>query len=93
MNKVNANFENQKVFVGLDVHILLAAFIFSPTFIRLRRTTMASADFCMSSKTKLDTDLPMDQKRKRKVLEMKKLIHKFDITPDNLGLQLSIKNL
>ncbi len=35
----------------------------------------------------------LDQKRKRKVLEMKKLIHKFDITPDDLGLQLSINNL
>jgi transposase len=34
-----------------------------------------------------------DQKRKRKVLEMKKLIHKFDITPDDLGLQLNINNL
>jgi transposase len=35
----------------------------------------------------------LDQKRKRKVLEMKKLIHKFDITPDDLGLQLNINNL
>ena len=35
----------------------------------------------------------LDQKRKRKVMEMKKLIHKFDITPDDLGLQLSISNL
>ena len=35
----------------------------------------------------------LDQKRKRKVLEMKRLIHKFDITPDDLGLQLSINNL
>lgn len=35
----------------------------------------------------------LDQKRKRKVLEMKKLIHKFDITPDDLGLQLNISNL
>ena len=26
----------------------------------------------------------LDQKRKRKVMEMKKLIHKFDITPDDL---------
>jgi hypothetical protein len=33
----------------------------------------------------------LDQKRKRKVMEMKK--HKFDITPDDLGLQLSINNL
>jgi len=30
----------------------------------------------------------LDQKRKRKVQEMKKLIHKFDITPNDLGLQL-----
>ena len=30
----------------------------------------------------------LDQKRKRKVLEMKKLIHKFDITINDLGLQL-----
>jgi transposase len=35
----------------------------------------------------------LDQKRKRKVLEMKKLIHKFDITSDDLGLQLNINNL
>jgi transposase len=35
----------------------------------------------------------LDQKRKRKVLEMKKLILKFDITPDDLGLQLNINNL
>jgi len=35
----------------------------------------------------------LDQKRKRKVLEMKKLIHKFDIKPDDLGLQLNINNL
>jgi hypothetical protein len=35
----------------------------------------------------------LDQKRKRKVMEMKKLIHKFDITPDDLGLQLNINNL
>ena len=34
-----------------------------------------------------------DQKRKRKVLEMKKLIHKFDITPNDRGLQLNINNL
>jgi hypothetical protein len=34
----------------------------------------------------------LDQKRKCKVLGMKKLIHKFDITPD-LGLQLNIYNL
>ena len=34
----------------------------------------------------------LDQKRKRKVMEMKKLIHKFDITPDDLGL-LNINNL
>lgn len=31
----------------------------------------------------------LDQKRKRKVQEMKKLIHKFDITPDDLGLQIA----
>jgi transposase len=30
----------------------------------------------------------LDQKRKRKVQEMKKLIHKFDITLNDLGLQL-----
>jgi hypothetical protein len=30
----------------------------------------------------------LDQKRKRKVLEMKKLIYKFDITINDLGLQL-----
>jgi transposase len=30
----------------------------------------------------------LDQKRKRKVQEMKKLIHKFDITINDLGLQL-----
>lgn len=30
----------------------------------------------------------LDQKRKRKVQEMKKLIHKFDIKTDELGLQL-----
>ena len=30
----------------------------------------------------------LDQKRKRKVCEMKKLIHKFDITINDLGLQL-----
>lgn len=35
----------------------------------------------------------LDQKRKRKVLEMKKLIRKFDITPDDLGLQLNTSNL
>jgi len=35
----------------------------------------------------------LDQKRKRKVREMKKLIHKFDITPTDLGLQLNINNL
>lgn len=35
----------------------------------------------------------LDQKRKRKVMEMKKLIHKFDITTDDLGLQLNINNL
>lgn len=35
----------------------------------------------------------LDQKRKRKVMEMKKLIHKFDITSDDLGLQLNINNL
>jgi len=35
----------------------------------------------------------LNEKRKRKVMEMKKLIHKFDITPDDLGLQLSINNL
>jgi hypothetical protein len=26
-------------------------------------------------------------------MEMKKLIHKFDITPDDLGLKLNINNL
>jgi len=31
----------------------------------------------------------LDQKRKRKVQEMKKLIHKFDIKTDELGLQPS----
>lgn len=31
----------------------------------------------------------LDQKRKRKVKEMKKLIHKFDIKTDELGLQIS----
>ena len=35
----------------------------------------------------------LDQKRKRKVMEMKKLIHKFDITSDDLGLQLNTNNL
>lgn len=35
----------------------------------------------------------LDQKRKRKVQEMKKLIHKFDITPTDLGLQLNINQL
>lgn len=30
----------------------------------------------------------LDQKRKRKVIEMKRLIHKFDITINDLGLQL-----
>jgi hypothetical protein len=30
-----------------------------------------------------------DQKRKRKVLEMKKLIQKFDITSSDLGLSIS----
>jgi len=30
----------------------------------------------------------LDQKRKRKVQEMKKLITKFDITINDLGLQL-----
>lgn len=35
----------------------------------------------------------LDQKRKRKVQEMKKLIHKFDITPTDLGLQVNINNL
>lgn len=30
----------------------------------------------------------LDQKRKRKVLEMKRLIHKFNITTHDLGLQL-----
>lgn len=35
----------------------------------------------------------LDQKRKRKVPEMKKLIHKFGITPDDLGRQLNIINL
>ncbi len=31
----------------------------------------------------------LDQKRKRKVKEMRKLIHKFDIKTDELGLQFS----
>ncbi len=31
----------------------------------------------------------LDQKRKRKVQEMKKLIHKFDIKTNELGLQLT----
>ena len=31
----------------------------------------------------------LDQKRKRKVKEMRRLIHKFDIKTDELGLQLS----
>jgi transposase len=31
----------------------------------------------------------LDQKRKRKVLEMKRLIHKFDISPTDLGLQVA----
>lgn len=31
----------------------------------------------------------LDQKRKRKVQEMKKFIHKFDITPNDLGLELN----
>jgi transposase len=35
----------------------------------------------------------LNQKRKRKVQEMKKLIHKFDIMPTDLGLQLNINNL
>jgi transposase len=35
----------------------------------------------------------LDQKRKRKVQEMKKLIHKFDITPTDLGLQLNTNQL
>ena len=30
----------------------------------------------------------LDQKRKRKVIEMKRLIHKFNITTNDLGLQL-----
>jgi hypothetical protein len=30
----------------------------------------------------------LDQKRKRKVQEMKKLIHKFNVSTDELGLQL-----
>ena len=30
----------------------------------------------------------LDQKRKRKVMEMKRLIHTFDITINDLGLQL-----
>jgi transposase len=43
---------------------------------------------------KSDTEYEfLDQKRKRKVMEMKKLIHKFDITTDDLGLQLNINNL
>lgn len=32
----------------------------------------------------------LDQKRKRKVKEMRKLIHKFDITTNELGLQLNV---
>jgi transposase len=35
----------------------------------------------------------LDRKRKRKVQEMKKLIHKFEITPADLGLQLNTNNL
>lgn len=35
----------------------------------------------------------LDQKRKRKVIEMKKVIHKFDITPEDLGVQLNINKL
>jgi transposase len=35
-----------------------------------------------------DYEFP-DQQRKRKVQEMKKLIYKFDITTNELGLQLS----
>ncbi len=31
----------------------------------------------------------LDQKRKRKVQEMRKLIHKFDIKTDELGLQFN----
>ncbi len=31
----------------------------------------------------------LDQKRKRKVQEMRKLIHKFDIKTDELGLQVN----
>ena len=31
----------------------------------------------------------LDQKRKRKEKEMKKLIHKFDITTNELGLHIS----
>ena len=43
---------------------------------------------------KPDTDYEfLDQKRKRKVMEMKKPIHKFDITPEDLRLQLNISNL
>ncbi len=50
----------------------------------------------MTKKVPYKTDIQyefLDQKRKRKVLEMKKLIHKFDITPDDLGLQLNTNNL
>ena len=50
----------------------------------------------ITKKTPYKTDTQyefLDQKRKRKVLEMKKLIHKFDITPTDLGLQLNINNL
>jgi hypothetical protein len=36
---------------------------------------------------------PESQIKIRKVMEMKKLIHKFDITYDDLGLQLNINNL
>ena len=32
----------------------------------------------------------LDQKRKRKVQEMKKLIHKFDIKTDELGLHINM---
>ena len=31
----------------------------------------------------------LDQKRKRKVQEIRKLIHKFDIKTDELGLQIT----
>ena len=41
---------------------------------------------CVPCKTENDYEF-LDQKRKRKVQEMKKLIHKFDIRINDLGLQ------